>query len=226
LQRLRRYTGAGVLVGVLSIAATTAAAAPAPTLFRVSLTASAQQQWDHTTAPVASGSCERTERSEGIRSATFSTRRSGVLRVVGGRFLRGELKAVAGSVSLVGANTNKEVCGETGMESIADCAPTKRSFGGAILRIAAPGRGVLIVRSVRNIRLRSAQCPREPVEVRRMPLGPLPITFRVSTESLADPRTVRITLRASRSRTTIYPAPQAGTLRERSFWTLSLVRVS
>ena len=213
-------------MGVLSIAATTARAAPAPTLFRVTLTASAQHEWDHTAAPVTVGACERTERSEGIRRVAFSTRRSGVLRVVNGRFRAGELKAVAGTVSLVGANTTKEVCGETGKESIADCAPTSRSFRGAAIRVSGPSPGVLRASSVRNVRLRAAQCPREPADVRRAPLGPLPIIFRVSLKSLANPRIVRITLRASRSRTTRYPVPEAGTLRQRSFWTLSLVRLS
>lgn len=226
MRRLLRNTGLGALVGVLSIVASAASAAPAPTVFRVTLTASAQQNWDHTTAPVTTGSCERTERSEGIRRVTFATRRAVVLRVVDGRFLAGELKAVAGTVSLVGANTNEEVCGQAGMELIADCAPTRRSFGRAILGVAGPSRGVLTVSSVRSVRLRTVDCPREPIEVRSAPLGPLPIRFRVSTASLANRRIVRITLRASRSRTIAYQAPEAGTLSERSFWTLTLTRVS
>jgi hypothetical protein len=226
LGRLARDAGFLISIGVLAAPAATAPAAPAPTLFRVTLTAVAHQEWDHTAAPVMIGSCERTERSEGIRTVTFRTKRPGVLRIADRRFLAGTLTAVTGTVSLVGANTDEEVCGQAGMELIADCAPTRRSFTGASLRISGRSRGVLVVTSVRNVRLRGVQCPREPADVRRAPLGPLPITFRVSPETLANPRIVRITLRASSSRTRAYPAPEAGTLKDRGVWLLTLRRIS
>jgi hypothetical protein len=221
-----RSAGLLSLAGVVCAAASGAAAAPAPTLYRVTVSGTAHQEWDHTAAPVTEGGCERTQRSEGIRRVTFRTKASAILRVSGGRFLPADLGAVAGAVSLVGANTDKEVCGTVGMESIADCAPTKRSFAGARLRVAGPAPGVLVVRSVRNVRLRRAQCPREPAEVVRAPLGPIPITLRVSTRTLANPRVVRITLTARATRTTTYRAPEAGTQEVRSAWALTLVRVS
>jgi hypothetical protein len=147
-----------------------------------------------------------------------------VLRVVDGRFLSTDLRGVAGTVSLVGAITTDERCGQEGTAKIADCAPSKRSFAGARIRVTSPRAGVLEPGPVRRLRLARALCPREPAKVERAPLGPIPTQLRVSPRTLEDPNVRRITLRASARRTTTYASPEAGTLKETVRWTLTLVR--
>jgi hypothetical protein len=195
-------------------------------LFRVSVTGSAQQTWDYTAPPVVSGTCERTVRSEGIRRVAFRTTSPTVLRVAGGRFAAADLRALAGTVSLGGALTTDERCGDEGTSRVADCAPSKRSFARAQAHVTSPRAGALVVQSVHNVRLRRATCPTEPAEVPRAPLGPLPVPLRVSTRTLANRELVRITLRSSKTRTTRYGSPAAGNLRERTEWTVTLVRLT
>jgi hypothetical protein len=147
-----------------------ARAAPAPTLFRVTLVGTANQEWSYTAAPVEDGICRRTEMTEGIRSVRFRTSRPVVVRLRAGRVLPADLRGLAGTVTLGGANTKDENCAGVGSQVISDCVQTKRSFAGARARIASRRPGVLALEAVRDVRLRVSDCPREPVDV--MPGSP------------------------------------------------------
>src|SRR6266508_4960805 len=84
---------------------------------------------------------------------------------------------------------------------------------------------ILTLRPVRNVRLRTITCPREPADVVRAPLGPIPGPLRISTSALSNNRITRITLTASASRTKTYAPPETGTLEQRAAWTLTFVRL-
>ena len=225
LWRLPRNTGfLGLLVATCVLAAG-ARAAPAPTLFRVTLVGTAQHQWAYTAAPVEDGACRRTEMTEGIRNATFRTSRPVVVRLLAGRVLPADLRGLAGRVTLGGANTKDENCAGVGSSVISDCAQTRRSFAGASARIASPRPGLLALEAVRNVRLRASDCPREPVEVRRRPLGPTPGPLRLPKEAFIEQRLTRLRLSGSRTRRKTYASPERGQLQERAEWTLTFVRV-
>jgi hypothetical protein len=163
--------------------------------------------------------------TEGIRTAKFRTRRPIVVRLLGGRVLPVDLRSLAGTVTLGGANTTDEDCAGIGSSVISDCAQTKRSFAGAGARIASPRPGVLALEAVRNVRLRASDCPREPVDVMRRPLGPAPGPLRLPKEALMEQRLTRLTLRGSRTQRKTYASPEEGRLEERAQWTLTFVRV-
>ncbi len=209
----------------MCFAAAGARAAPAPTLFGLSVAGTAHQEWDHTTAPTMSAGCERSLRSEGFRSVRFRSTRQTVVRVVGGRVLSAEVRGLAGTVTLTGPNTVNEICGETETHAIQDCLKTRRSFGAAKLKLLSTKPGSITLRPVRNVRLRTITCPREPADVVRAPLGPIPGPLRISTSALSNNRITRITLTASASRTKTYAPPETGTLEQRAAWTFTFVRL-
>jgi hypothetical protein len=185
-----------------------ASAAPAPTLFRLTLTVSAQQEWSFTAAPVAEGDCSRTDTSEGIRNVTFRTKAPVPVRIAGGRVLPVVIRGLSGTVTLGGANTTQRICGPTGTTQTADCAQTKRQFKGATVRADSPQPGTLA----------KTPCPREPVDVTLRPLGPLPKLLRLPKAALMERRLARITVGATRTQRSVYAAPQSGQLSERSRW--------
>jgi hypothetical protein len=206
-------------------AATHVSAAPAPALFKLSISGTAHAEWDHTGMPVAFENCDRTIRSEGIRTVRFRMTKPTVVRVVSGRVLAATARRLAGNVTLAGANTIRDVCGPETREAIQDCATTKRTFRAATIALVGTRAGLLTLRSVQNARLRASPCPREPAEVVRAPLGPVPGPLRVSTASLADKGVARITLTASKSGIVNYGPLEQGRLRHRSAWKLTLERV-
>jgi hypothetical protein len=224
VQRAARYI---VPVGVLaaSFAAAHASASPAPTLFKLSIVASAHAQWDHTGVSSPFGDCDRTIRSEGIRNTRFRTAKPSLIRVVDGRVLAGTLRGLTGTVTLSGANTVTDVCGPETREAIQDCVTTKRSFRGGTIGVVGLQQGSITLRPVRNVRLRTITCPREPAEVVRTPVGPVPGPLRVSAAALANKRIARITLTGAASRTLNFGPVERGTLRQRSAWRLTLQRV-
>jgi len=201
-------------------------AAPAPTAFSLTLTGTAHHEWSHTTAPAENGNCVRTEMSEGIRTTQFRTKKPILVRLVGGRVLPADVRGLTGTVTLAGANTIDERCGDVGTAQIADCAQTRRSFSGARVRVWSPHPGFVAVGPVRNVRLGASDCPREPAEVVRRPLGPTLTPLRLPKETVKQQRVARITLRASRTGRTTYGSPEEGNLRERAEWKLTFVRVS
>jgi hypothetical protein len=225
LRRLTRNTGFLGLLAATCVLAAGAPAAPAPTLFRVTLVGTAHHEWAYTAAPVEDGACRRTEMTEGIRNATFRTSRPVVVRLLAGRVLPADLRGLAGRITLGGANTKDENCAGVSSSVISDCAQTKRSFTGGRARVASPRPGMLALGVVRNVRLRVADCPREPVEVMRRPLGPARGPLRLPKAALMERRLNRLTVRGSRTQRTRYASPEEGRLEERTEWTLTFVRI-
>jgi hypothetical protein len=225
LVRVGRKLGLLCLIGVACGAAANASAAPGPTLFRLTIVGTAHQEWSVTAAPEVSGDCRRTETSEGIRSATFRTRVPVIVRIAGGRVLPVDVRGILGKVTLAGANTTEEICGEVGTSKIADCAQTTRAFTGATVHAASPRPGVVAFKGIANVRLATADCPREPADVRGRPLGPPLSLVRLPKETLMEQKLASINLRAKRNRRKVYGSPEQGSLVERVEWTLKFVRV-
>ena len=206
-------------------AAAHASAAPSPTLFRLTIVGTAHQEWSVTTAPVVTGECRRTETSEGTRTATFRTRTPVIVRVAGGRVLPVDVRGILGKVILAGANTTDEKCGVAGTSKIADCAQTTRPFSRATVHAASPRPGVVTFKGVANVRLATADCPLEPADVMRRPLGPPLNLVQLPRETLKERKLASIDLRATRNRRKVYGSPQQGQLVESVEWKLKLVRV-
>jgi hypothetical protein len=202
-----------------------ASAAPAPTLFRLTIVGTAHQRWTYTGAPVEIGDCRRTETSEGIRTARFRTKAPVTIRLAGGRVLAVNIRGIEGTVTLGGADTTEEICGGVRNSKIADCAQTKRSFRGANARAVSPRPGVLTLNRIANVRLATADCPHEPADVKRQPLGPSLDLVRLPKAVLRERRVARISLRASRHQHKVYGSPEEGRLDASAEWTLTFVRV-
>jgi hypothetical protein len=224
LGRLERDAGLLALTGVVCFAATSASATPAPAVFRLTISGTATADFDHTSAPVASGACEVSLRSVGSRSASFRSTRPTVIRIVAGRVQKVEVRAVVGTVNLTGENTSNEACSGLETHTAQPCADTTRTFRDARTTLSSTKAGSITLRPLR-IRLQRSECPREPDEVVAAPLAPVPGPLRVSTATLANRRIARITLTASASRRTNYGSPEAGTLQQRAAWTLTFKRV-
>jgi len=223
---LRRYPGPLALVAIACGAAAHASAAPAPTLFRLTIVGTAHEEWSFAAAPVPDGACRRTETSEGIRDVKFRTKKPVIVRLSGGRVLPVVVAGLTGTVTLGGANTTERTCGTSGTRQTADCAETKRSFAGATLRAASPKPGVLALKGIANIRLATADCPTEPAEVIMRPLGPPPKLLRLPKAALTERRVGRLTVGATRTQRKTYGAPESGHLDERSEWSLRFDRVA
>jgi hypothetical protein len=148
----------------------------------------------------------------------FRTKSPVKVWLAGGRVLSVVIHGISGTVTLGGANTSERVCGTTGTTQTADCAQTKRSFVGATARATSPRPGVLAVKSISNVRLAKADCPREPAEVISRPLGPAPKLLRLPKAALRERQVARITVGATRTQRTLYGAPESGHLDERSEW--------
>jgi hypothetical protein len=225
LGRLRQQFGLLCLFGVACSAAAHAFAAPAPTRFRLTIVGTAHQEWSVTAAPVVTGDCRRTETSEGIRTATFRTRVPVTVRIAGGRLLPVVVPGIQGKVTLAGANTTKETCAGAGTSKIADCAQTTRAFTRATVHAASPRPGVVTFKGIANVRLATADCPLEPADVVRRPLGPPLNLVRLPEETLRERKLASINLRVTRNRRKVYGSPQQGQLVETVEWALKLVRV-
>ncbi|MBA3736163.1 MAG: hypothetical protein H0W90_13365 [Actinobacteria bacterium] len=191
----------------------------------MSIVGTAHQEWSFTAAPRVLGDCRTTETSEGFRTVTFHTMTPTIVRLSGGRVLPAVVRRIAGTVTLDGANTTEELCGGVGTSKIADCAQTRRSFAGARGRVQSPRRGVFSLGAVTNVRLASADCPVEPIDVRRRPLGPATGLLRLPKVALTEQKVARITVRASRVHRKTYGSPEGGKLTERVEWTLTFVRI-
>jgi hypothetical protein len=202
-----------------------ASASSGPTRFRLTIVGTVEQEWTFTAAPVVSGDCRRTETSEGVRSVSFRTTVPVTVRLAAGRVLPVDVRRIAGTVTLAGANTTEEICGGVGTSKIADCAQTRRSFTGASVHAASPRRGFISLNRIANVRLATADCPREPPDVMRRPLGPALNSLRLPKAALMERRLARINLHASRTQRTNYGLPEKGRLVESAGWTLTFVRV-
>lgn len=212
-------------VGGTCALAAHASAAPAPTLFKLTISGTARQQWTYTAAPVSAGGCTRTETSAGIRSAAFRTARPVIVRISAGKVLPVRIRGIRGTVTLRGSNTIDERCASGGSARIEDCVRTRRTFAGAAVRAVSPRPGFLSLAPVGNVRLARSNCPLEPLDVTRRPLGPAPKLLRLPRQVLNERRLARITLRSSPSRQTRFGAPEQGRLEETADWRFTFVRV-
>ncbi len=86
-------------------------------------------------------------------------------------------------------------------------------------------RPLVAFNGIANVRLATADCPLEPADVVRRPLGPPLNLVRLPKEALKEQKLARINLRATRKRRKVYGSPQKGQLVERVEWTLKFVRV-
>ncbi len=136
-----------------------------------------------------------------------------------------DVRGISGTVTLGGANTTEEICGDVSTGQTADCVQTKRAFSRASMHAVSPRRGVVALSQIANVRLATAICPREPADVRRRPLGPTPNLLRLPQAALTERRLARINLRASRTQRKFYGSPEGGRLDESAEWTLTFVRV-
>jgi hypothetical protein len=202
-----------------------AQAASHPTLFMLSISGSSHQEWTFSAAPTADGDCLRTVTSEATRTVTFRTRKSIEVKLSAGRVLPAVVRAIAGAVTLAGANTTHEDCGPTGNETVADCVRSTRSFAGGRLRARSPRAGVLALAEVEHVRLARATCPIEPPDVRQRPLGVVPTLFDLPKQVSMERKVGRITMHVTRTRHKTYGSPEGGTLDERAVWKLVFVRV-
>ena len=221
---MARDAGVLVLTGVLCCTVASAAASPAPTLFRLTISGTATADFDYTTPPETSGDCQTSKRSEGRRTVRFRTRRPTVVRVVAGRVQPAAVRGIAGTVKLSGANTVNEVCPTGETPTSQPCASTTRTFGDAHTTLSSVKPGSLTLRPLR-VRLRRLQCPREPEEVGAAPLGPVPGPLHLSVAALAQERIARLTLTASAATHKNYAAPAKGMIVQRSHWTLTFERI-
>jgi hypothetical protein len=162
--------------------------------------------------------------SEGIRTTRFATSRPVLVHLSHGRVLPADVRGIAATVTLDGANTTHESCGGQTSSKIADCARTKRAFNAARVRVSSPERGLLAVGRPGNVRLRIAGCPREPADVRARPFGPALTPLKLPKLALTATPVARISLRATRTGSSKYEAPEGGSLRERVQYTITLVR--
>jgi len=201
-----------------------ATAAPGPALFRLTISGTAVANWDHTTAPVTSGDCETSERSEGVRTARFRSSSPTLVRVVAGRVQTVDARGIAGTVRLSGPNTLNRVCGTTETHTLQPCAVTTRTFRDARTTLLSLKQGSISLRPLRLL-LRRVQCPQEPDDMAASPLGPPPGPKRISVAALVNERITHFTVRVSASRHKNYGPPEAGMLDQRSAWTLTFQRI-
>jgi hypothetical protein len=205
-------------------AASGAGAAPAPQLFRLTVSATSVARFDHT-SPSASGvGCEGSLRAVGVRTAVFRSGLPLLVRFVGRRLQPVALRDLRGTVKLAGANTSSQTCASGGETQTPEpCPPTTRTFDDARVTFRSAGDGSIAI-GTPKVSLRRGSCPREPNEFVALPLGQAPGPVHVSHVLLDNPRTKRITLTAGASRIKHYGDPEAGILRQRTAWKLTLVR--
>lgn len=206
-----------------SFAAAGAAAAPAPQLFELTISATAVADFDHTGAPISRLECQTSSRAEGFRTAVFRSSRPTLVRFVGGRIQPVVLRGLTGMVKLSGTNTENVVCAGQETHRPQSCSKTTRTFEGARASLSSTASGSISVAPPR-VALRRIRCPLEPREVVALPLGPGLGPLRVPVATLTNPRTTRITLTASARQTKNYGAPEAGFVQQRTAWKLTLVR--
>jgi hypothetical protein len=223
--RLGRGSLALAFVGSTCALAAHASAAPMPALFKLTVTGTAHQKWNYSAAPVTDGACTRKESSEGVRSVTFRTKNAVTVRIASGKVLPVKVGGIRGTITLGGANTTDEHCGDGGTSKTTDCALTRRTFTGADLKAERVQRGTLTVTPIWNIRLTRANCPLEPLDVVNRPLGPPPKPLRLPKEAMHERKLARLTVHASRKQRTRFGSPEAGSLEEDVAWTLTFVRL-
>ncbi len=224
LGRLARDAGLLGVIGSLCFVAADADAAPAPQWFRLTISATSVAEFDHTRASTSRLDCESSQRAVGLRTAVFRSGRPLLVRFVRRRLQSAALHDLRGTVKLAGANTANEVCTSGGdTHTPQPCSTTTRTFDHGRVTFRSAGPGSIAVATPR-VSLHRSRCPREPNEVVALPLGQAPGPLHVSRALLDNPRTKRITLTANASRIKRYGVPEAGIVRQRTAWKLTLVR--
>jgi hypothetical protein len=223
LGSLARNTGLLVFIGITSFAVAGAAAAPAPQLFELTISATSVADFDHTGAPISRLECDTSARAEGFRIAVFRSSRPTLVRFVGGRIQPVVLRGLRGTVKLSGTNTENVVCAGQETHMPQSCSQSTRTFKGALASLFSTASGSISVAPPR-VALRRIACPLEPEELVALPLGPGLGPLHVPVATLTHPRTTRITLTASARRTKNYGPPEAGFVQQRTAWKFTLVR--
>lgn len=223
LGRLARNAGVLAVIGFASAAGAGTHAASPPDIFELTIRATAVADFDHTTVPVESAGCTTAARAEGFVTVHFGTRRPVLVRFVSGRLQPVAVRPLDGTAVLAGTNQVDEVCPATQTHSPESCRRTTRTFRNARSTLRSTRPGWITVGAIR-VALRPINCPREPDELRRAFLAPVPGPVRVSTRTLADDRMTRISLTASARRTLTYGPLENGFLQQRSSWRFMLVR--
>lgn len=203
------------LLALCPVAAQAARQAPAD-VFLLTVAGTATAVWNHTDCDTALG-------SEGVRTAHFRSSAPTVVHFVHGRLQPVDARGLAGTITLTGTNLADAACGDDGLPSDDRCGATTRRFSNARVRLTAGGVARVLIAAPRVV-LPGAQCPREPADVVSRPLGQKVGPLRMSTHTLAEHRTVRITLTATATRRKTYGKTERGTLTQRATWKLTFVR--
>lgn len=220
--KLARDTG---LLGIVAAVASTAAgAAGTPAHFNLTIVATTRSDWDHTTAPVEANGCTTSQRSEGGLTVHFRTRRPVRVAFAGGRIVAANIGPLDGTATLTGTNTLNQVCGTSEAHTPKTCSTSSPTFRGVKTRVSSTKPGSITLGPLR-VHLRASDCPREPNELRRDPLGPVPGPLKFSASALSRPRITSITLTASATRRFTYGPLEQGMLQQRTSWRVTLTRV-
>jgi hypothetical protein len=209
---------------VAAVCCTAAGAGATSARFKLSVVAITHANWDHTTAPVEANGCTTSQRSLGVLTAVFHTRTPVAVRFTDGRIAGVDLGSLDGTADLAGTNTSNQMCGTSESHTPEPCTATTLTFRGVETHLSSTKPGSVTLGPLRG-RPRTVDCPREPGELARDPLGPVPGPLRVSTRTLAQSRYTHITLTASASRRFKYGPREQGTLQQRTFWRVTLVRI-
>jgi hypothetical protein len=198
-------------------------AASAPAVFKLTFSATSIADFDHTSAPLQVSGCESSVQAQGLRTATFSSSRATLVRFIDGRLQPVVAAGVKGTVKLSGTNTHNVDCTDEPTRTVDHCARTTRVFKNARVTFSSAGPGSVTIQAPR-VSLRRIHCPEEPSEVVSLPLGSAPGPLHFSLAALSNPRTTRLALTASARRTKNYGSPEAGFVRQRTAWKVTLVR--
>jgi hypothetical protein len=213
-----------LLGAVAGVASASAGAAATSAHFELTIVATTHADWDQTTAPVETNGCMTSQRSEGSLTVHFRTRRPVRVSFVGGKIVPVDVRPLDGTATLTGPNTFNEVCPMSESHIPQYCSKTTQTFRDVKTHASSTKPGSITLGPLR-VHLRAIECPREPAEVRRDPLGPVPGPLKVSIKTLSHSRFARITLTASASRRFRYGPLEQGMLQQRTSWRVTLVRV-
>jgi hypothetical protein len=166
--------------------------------------------------------CNASSRATGVRTVNFRSSGATLVRFVGGRLQTVIARGLKGTVKLSGTNAENVVCGGEPSQP-ESCPKATLAFNDAHVTFSSAAPGSITVQAPR-ITLRRSRCPEEPSEVVALPLGIPPAPLHISVATLTNTRNTRITLTASARRTKNYAPPEAGTVRQRTTWALTLVR--
>ena len=223
LGSLARDAGLLGVIGIGCCAASGAGAASAPDVYELTIRATTVATFDHTGAPADKAGCTSTARAEGVLTVHFGTRRSVLVRFVSGRLQPVAVRPLDGTAVLAGTNEVHELCGTSSTFSPEYCRRTTRTFRNAATTLRSTRPGSIAAGAI-HLTLRPVNCPREPDQLRRALLAPVPAPVQASTRTLANDRTTRVTLTASAIHTLTYGPPEGGILQQRTAWKFTLVR--